>query len=960
MSGKRRAYPSMQYPATEPVATGGSFGYGQQPGAQAYGQQFTPGSGLAGQQLPGATQPNLNGQGAPYGAPGGDQLAQGMSSLNIQQNQQPQPVHQFPAQQQGYINPGAGLGVPPTQAAGPYGVPAAVAPQQQSAQLGYAGPPYGNTYDQQQPQQAAFPFNQLYTADLLKELPPPISDLELPPPPIVLPQGASLTGKPESNASPEYFRCTLNVIPNNNSLLKKSKLPLAVVVNPYQCLRDEDEPVPVVEDTLISRCRRCRSYINPLITFVDRNTKWRCNLCNLTNDVPSGFDFDKDTQQRVDRMARVELNYSVVEFVAPKEYMVRLPQPLVYLFVLDVSTHAIQNGYLATVARTILDSLDQIPNKDGRARVGFIGVDSSLHFFTIPQDSEDENDVQETSMLVVSDLDDVIVPAAENLLAPLQQSRQNIENLLNNFHSYFENNVNPNFALGPALKAGHRLINNIGGKMIVFTSTLPNKGIGALSIRDEEAHSGKAKESSALLSPNDSFYKSFAVECNKSQVTVDMFLASSSYQDVATLSNLPRYTAGQTHFYPAWTAAREEDITKLSKEISNHLSMNINLEAVLRVRGSAGLRMNAFYGNFFNRSSDLCSFPTFPRDQSYLIEISIDEHITKPLAAFQAAVLHTTSFGERRIRVMTLEVPIGKELNQIYASADQLAITNYFTHKAVEKALSSTLVDAREYLNRSLLDIFQVFKKELVAGNLGSSSPLQLCNNLKMLPLLLHSLTKYIAFRPGKVPSDHRAYALNLLASSPIQRLIKFIYPTIYSLHDMADECGLPEELEATYVNEAGEEVTEPIDGDIVLPEPINDTSTLLAPYGLYLIDSGTDLFLYVGGESVPQLLLDVFGVDNPGYIKYGKSDLPELNNEFNERLRNVINRVREGKDRITYQNLQIVIGQSKQRTGVPDRIQEDLTPLRLWCFSHLVEDRVGGGTAYREYLNQIREKLSS
>ena len=40
----------------------------------------------------------------------------------------------------------------------------------------------------------------------------------------------------------------------------------------------------------------------------------------------------------------------------------------------------------------------------------------------------------------------------------------------------------------------------------------------------------------------------------------------------------------------------------------------------------------------FNRSSDLCSFPTFPRDQSYLIEMSIEETINKPVVYFQAAV----------------------------------------------------------------------------------------------------------------------------------------------------------------------------------------------------------------------------------------------------------------------------------------------------------------------------------
>ena len=52
-------------------------------------------------------------------------------------------------------------------------------------------------------------------------------------------------------------------------------------------------------------------------------------MCNLTNDVPQAFDWDAAAQKSVDRWQRPELNHAVVEFVAPQEYMVRPPQPLV-------------------------------------------------------------------------------------------------------------------------------------------------------------------------------------------------------------------------------------------------------------------------------------------------------------------------------------------------------------------------------------------------------------------------------------------------------------------------------------------------------------------------------------------------------------------------------------------------------------------------------------------------------
>jgi hypothetical protein len=80
--------------------------------------------------------------------------------------------------------------------------------------------------------------------------------------------------------------------------------------------------VPVVKDTVIARCRRCRSYINPYVTFIEGGNRWKCPMCNLANDVPQLFDWNQETNQPADRWQRPELNCSVVEFVAPTEYMV--------------------------------------------------------------------------------------------------------------------------------------------------------------------------------------------------------------------------------------------------------------------------------------------------------------------------------------------------------------------------------------------------------------------------------------------------------------------------------------------------------------------------------------------------------------------------------------------------------------------------------------------------------------
>ncbi|KAF9896006.1 COPII subunit, partial [Lobosporangium transversale] len=234
-----------------------------------------------------------------------------------------------------------------------------------------------------------------------------------------------------------------------------------------------------------------------------------------------------------------------------------------------------------------------------------------------------------------------------------------------------------------------------------------------------------------------------AIDCSKSQVCVDMFLFGSQYSDVATLSCLPRYTGGSTFFYPAFTAAKSEDALKFAHELAEFLSQRIALEAVMRVRASKGLRMSAFYGNFFVRSTDLLSLPNVPRDQSYSIELSYEDNLNIQTVCFQTALLHTSSYGERRIRVLTLALPVTSNLSDLFVSADQVAISTLLACKAVERGMSSKLEDAREALINKCVDILGVYKTHMTASSTGATPNLQICDNLKLLPLLTLGMLKH-------------------------------------------------------------------------------------------------------------------------------------------------------------------------------------------------------------------------
>jgi len=50
----------------------------------------------------------------------------------------------------------------------------------------------------------------------------------------------------------------------------------------------------------------------------------------------------------------------------------------------------------------------------------------------------------------------------------------------------------------------------------------------------------------------------------------------------------------------------------------------------------------------------------------------------------------------------------------------------------------------------------------------------------------------------------------------------------------------------------------------VIMPPPLPLTSERIERHGLYLIEDGQTMFLYVGRDAVPQLIIDVFNL--PGY----------------------------------------------------------------------------------------------
>uniref|UniRef100_A0A0E0P4U9 Protein transport protein Sec24-like n=1 Tax=Oryza rufipogon TaxID=4529 RepID=A0A0E0P4U9_ORYRU len=710
------------------------------------------------------------------------------------------------------------------------------------------------------------------------------------------------------NCHPRYFRLTTHAIPASQSLVSRWHLPLGAV------------EVPVINfgSAGVIRCRRCRTYINPYATFADAGRKWRCNLCTLLNDVPGEYFCGIDgSGRRYDADQRPELSKGTVEFVAPTEYMVRPPMPPSYFFLIDVSVSAVRSGLLEVVAKTIKSCLDDLPGFP-RTQIGFLTFDSTLHFHNF------KSSLSQPQMMVVADLDDVFLPLPDDLLVNLVDSRHVVDSFLDSLPNMFQDNVNVESALGPALKAAFMVMSQIGGKLLVFQSTLPSLGVGRLRLRGDDVRAYGTDKEHSLRVPEDPFYKQMAAEFTKNQIAVDIFSFSDKYCDIASLGSLAKYTGGQVYHYPSFQAVTHGD--KLKHELSRDLTRETAWESVMRIRCGKGVRFTTYHGHFMLRSTDLLALPAVDSDKAFAMQLSLEETLmTTQTVYFQVALLYPF-LPIWRIRVHTAAAPVVTDLGEMYRQADTGAIVSLLSRIAVENSLSDKLDSVRQQLQLKLVRSLKEYRNlYVVQHRIGGR--LIYPESLRFLPLYILSICKSLALRGGyaDVSLDERCAAGFSMMILPAKKLLNFIYPSLYRVDEVLS-------MEPDRI------------GGSLKRLPL--TMQCLDTGGLYLLDDGFTFLVWLGRMLPPELVNNILGVSLANFPDLSKVQLRECDNEYSRNFMKILGTLRERDP--SYHQLCRVVRQGEQpREG-------------FLLLSNLVEDQMSGTSSYMDWILQIHRQTQS
>ncbi|KAJ3240025.1 COPII coat Sec23p-Sfb3p heterodimer component [Chytriomyces hyalinus] len=747
----------------------------------------------------------------------------------------------------------------------------------------------------------------------------------------------------EGNCSPRFMRLTTYQIPATEELLNTSMLPMGAIVQPLADLAPDEMPVPVVDfgEGGPLRCRRCRAYINPWFNFTDGGRKMICNLCACDTEVPPEYFCNLDMSgRRMDLASRPELLYGAIEFKASKEYSVRPAKPPSYVFGIDVSWNSVSFGVLRNAVAAIQGLLyeGETGGLPKGSLVGIFTFDRSVHFYNL------KSALEQPHMLVVPDVNDMFVPLSEGFLVDPWESRTVIENLLNSLPALFEGNRVAESILGAAAQAAMLAMKDLGGKLFLFQTSLPTHGPGALKNR-EDAKLLNTENEKKLYEPQEYFWRKMGEDYSKHGICCDLFLFPNAYVDVATVGSLSALTGGDCMVYTNFDAGRDglrfrEDLKKIGRR-------NFGFEGLLRVRCSDGIGVSHHFGNFCIRSSNPTDVELAGIDSQKAIGIAfkhdrkLDEN---GLSAFQVALLYTNFAGERRIRVLNLSVPNTGTMGNVFRCAEMDTTINYLAKASVAQAAASSLKAVRDQLTDRCVKILAAYRKHSASNT--SPGQLILPESFKLYPLYTLSLLKTKAFRTGMMSSDARIASMRHLRNMGVPETVPFFYPRMFAVHTFEPEFRQ-------------------MDGrnNIKLPPCMRVSYERLDPEGIFLLENGTQMFCWVGRQTSPELIQNIFGVPRVEEIDIKMRMLPVLENKLNANVRLAVQLCQMERPR--YLQLQVV----RQQLDPPlesefasylaeDPNHDNMNYVDFLCFIH--RDEFGASSSIADAPRNISSNESS
>jgi len=468
--------------------------------------------------------------------------------------------------------------------------------------------------------------------------------------------------------------------------------------------------------------------------------------------------------------------------------------------------------------------------------------------------------------------------------------------------------------LGSALKAGLQALTGNGGKMMIFSSTMPTTGPGKMKNREDNSALGTDKEMN-LLKPQIDFYQQLAYSCVEQGISADLFICNQAYYDIATIGMLAYTTGGSVFHYRGFQSPHHG--AQLRSSVRRAITRNHGYDAMMTMRASEGLRPTDFCGSFRMTNTKDVEMAGIDEDKALVIECRHDASLSENRpACFQVALLYTTAAGQRVIRVHTLMLRVCTTIADVFRGTDMEATITTICKQTVRDHRREPIAQLRANLKKRSVKMLAAYRKHCTPTN---SSPGQLIlpDCLKLLPCLMSAVFKNPMLKGGNtVGSDERIETILFVIGATVKATVAFIYPRLIQIDDLADT-GFPAAIRPSYAR--------------------------LKQHGAYILDNGRSSMLWIGTNISSTFCQQVLDASAFMSVDTHQTKLAKLDNPSSQRVQQVLSTI------------------SDERHAVyPLRIIKQKDPTEAYFAAMLVEDKSNDALSYVDFLCLVHREIQT
>ena len=732
------------------------------------------------------------------------------------------------------------------------------------------------------------------------------------------------------NSSQNFISCSSEIFPSNEETYSKLGIPISLSLTPITNPDIQDNiSIPLINygSNNIPRCKNqnCEAFINPFVKIIENEEKWICNFCDEENEIEDYFFYDLNNKnEKLGLENKPELCYGSYEFEANKSYYKKNKSPTraFFMFLFETSVSSINSGFLDASIEGVKDAVNNKIFYNGNdVNISIITYDTYVNFYAYGEK------YTQPQMLTVTDEPTFLPTSKINLILNVEENKNKILQILDLIQSTFnKNNINLNHIkdsekIFSALNGAYLLGKNLGGKILIFSAS---NAIGKLPQMNGGLDKNATREQIAYSCHDNKEIGVMGINLTNDNISVDLFISAEIEIKLLTLNQLCDFTNGNLYFY------KKFDFNLHYKNIFNQirrvLSRPIIWEGVNKIKFSNNCKIIGFITPILILRNELFVFPTADADQNYIFNIgynmqdgnenNLKNHknennlniieTKKNFIYIQSSLLYSVGDGKRRIRIHNLCLPLSNNPKIIYESMNAEIISNYYIRmtidkiyktKAISNSISYTEAQFRSFIDKVMLNLKRFPE------------------NLEYLPYYMMGFFKNRLFFKNEIDNKYDIDLSNYLRTKfqkmYLKELLSYIIPSIYYLNDISKG------------NNIGVFDKEP--ERLNLPKNISCSQKEMEEKGLYLIDTGYFLILYIRKKVNKKFLQKLFGVDDINLINannINEDNVFEEKNYFKERLMNIINYIR--KEKSNFQNLIFVFEGTEAEKIVKGCLIED------------------------------------